>query len=390
MPTSSRFDPERIALLDAFLSTLFDIPETDRSAYARTRFAFLDAVTPFDVLGLNRFRNAGAAEVEAIREEAGKLVHVLRRGLVRFPWNREVHPALVALRKENGDVTAAVLALAPLFSKLKDAKTRIALAARIRAFATLERKFRKAELLLHPALDPHLPSPIPLKVLWALHDDIRAVVRELPVALEAGSGRRRTAGRTRRPVPLRRHRPRRKGRTDPLPRRRGPLDPGSLGIASTPRCPGSGSRSAPIRYPVSAPVNPIHPASGTFECRTGRLDFDQLSLILGALPVELTFIDEHDVTRYYNDTKEKMFARTPQILGRPIMNCHPGKVVKSVEGMLSAFKAGKADRAEMWIDLHGRFVHIVYAALRDAEVHLPRHARDPAGCDACALAFGLQ
>ncbi|MDP3130199.1 MAG: hemerythrin domain-containing protein, partial [Bacillota bacterium] len=185
MSPSSQFQLERIAMLDAFLTTLFDIPETDRSAYARKHFALIDEVTPFDVLGLNRFKQADAAGVEAIRKQAGKLVHILRRGLLRYSWNREIHPALIAFRKENGDVTAAVLALAPLFAKLHDPHTRTLLAARIRAFSTLERKFRKAELLLHPAIDAHLPSPIPLKVLWALHDDIRAVVRELPEALEA-------------------------------------------------------------------------------------------------------------------------------------------------------------------------------------------------------------
>ncbi len=365
MPTSSRFDPERSARLDAFLSSLFALPEGDRSAYARQHFAFIDEVTPFDVLGLRRFQNADAARVEAIREEAGKLVHLLRRGLVRHPWNRTIHPALVALRKENGDVTAAVLALAPLFAKLKDPQVRTALAARIRAFSTLERKFRKAELLLHPALDVHLPSPIPLKVLWALHDDIRAVVRTLAEALEAA-----VVDQDRLAVLV--------GRfhydiTGLVEKEELILYPAAADLLSIDawdalgaEMPGFGFAFGADPVLVAAPLKTIRPMPGIFQSRTGRLDFDQLALVLGALPLELTFIDEQDVTRYYNDTRDKIFARTSQIIDRPVMNCHPEKVVKSVERMLAAFKAGTSSKAEMWIDLHGRFVHIVYVALRDA------------------------
>ena len=40
-----------------------------------------------------------------------------------------------------------------------------------------------------------------------------------------------------------------------------------------------------------------------------------LEAILDALPVDLTFLDETDVIRYYNKESNHIFKRTPSLLG---------------------------------------------------------------------------
>jgi hypothetical protein len=55
------------------------------------------------------------------------------------------------------------------------------------------------------------------------------------------------------------------------------------------------------------------------------------------------------------------------ILGRKVQHCHPPKSVHMVEEILQAFRAGRADVAEFSIQLHGRFVHIRYFAVRDPD-----------------------
>lgn len=100
---------------------------------------------------------------------------------------------------------------------------------------------------------------------------------------------------------------------------------------------------------------------------TGGLTLKQINLMLEHLPVDLSFVDESDEVRYYSDTADRVFPRSPGVIGRKVQNCHPPKSVHIVEKILDAFKAGSKDVAEFWIQLHGKFVHIRYFALRDRD-----------------------
>ena len=96
------------------------------------------------------------------------------------------------------------------------------------------------------------------------------------------------------------------------------------------------------------------------------LDREVLALILNALPVELSFVDENDTVRYFShEHGEKIFGRTRGVIGAKVQNCHPQKSVHLVTQILADFKAGKRDVAEFWIDLGPRKVHIRYWPVRD-------------------------
>lgn len=99
---------------------------------------------------------------------------------------------------------------------------------------------------------------------------------------------------------------------------------------------------------------------------TGALSLDQLDVLFRALPFDVTFVDENDTVRFYSEG-DRVFPRSPAAIGRQVRNCHPPKSVHKVEEILSEFKAGTKDLAEFWIELSGRFVHIRYYAMRDAE-----------------------
>ena len=86
--------------------------------------------------------------------------------------------------------------------------------------------------------------------------------------------------------------------------------------------------------------------------------------MLEVLPVDLTFVDSDDRVAFFSEG-ERIFARTPAVIGRKVQLCHPPKSVDTVERILEDFKAGKQDVAEFWIELHGVFVHIRYFAIRD-------------------------
>jgi hypothetical protein len=98
---------------------------------------------------------------------------------------------------------------------------------------------------------------------------------------------------------------------------------------------------------------------------TGLLSLEQVNLMLTHLPVDLSLVDEEDVVRYYSDGRERIFPRSPGVIGRKVQNCHPAKSVHMVEAILDAFKKGEREVAEFWIEMQGKFLHIRYFALRD-------------------------
>ncbi len=100
---------------------------------------------------------------------------------------------------------------------------------------------------------------------------------------------------------------------------------------------------------------------------TGRLTLEQINLILTNLPVDLSFVNEKDEVMYYSQTKERIFPRSPGVIGRKVQNCHPPKSMHMVQKILDEFRAGRRDVGEFWIQMKGRFLHIRYFAVRDSQ-----------------------
>lgn len=45
----------------------------------------------------------------------------------------------------------------------------------------------------------------------------------------------------------------------------------------------------------------------TFDVSTGNLTLDQINLIYRHLPVDITYVDENEIVRFYSDTKHRVF-----------------------------------------------------------------------------------
>lgn len=97
----------------------------------------------------------------------------------------------------------------------------------------------------------------------------------------------------------------------------------------------------------------------------GSLTFEQLVGVFSTLPVDLTFVDAEDRVRFFSESSGRIFARSKAIIGRKVQHCHPPDSVGVVERILDDFRSGRQSVAEFWINLHGRFVHIRYFAVRD-------------------------
>ena len=95
------------------------------------------------------------------------------------------------------------------------------------------------------------------------------------------------------------------------------------------------------------------------------LSTETLEALFDALPVDLTFIDDTDTVRYYSKGEERIFKRTPAVIGRKVQDCHPRESLHKVSQVVSDLKAGKRKVAEFWINLKGRQIYIRYFPVRD-------------------------
>ena len=105
--------------------------------------------------------------------------------------------------------------------------------------------------------------------------------------------------------------------------------------------------------------------AGLLALNTGGLSLDELNLVLGVLPIDFQYVDEHDRVRFYSEG-HRIFPRSPGVIGRKVQNCHPPASVHKVQQIIDAFRAGEKDTAEFWIEVQGKFLHIRYFAVRDA------------------------
>ena len=96
-----------------------------------------------------------------------------------------------------------------------------------------------------------------------------------------------------------------------------------------------------------------------------NLNKEQLAGILEAIPIEISFVDENDLVKFWNKHKTRIFKRPVSVIGKSVQNCHPKHSVDKVNQILSDFKSGKGSSAEFWINVGERKVYIRYFAVRD-------------------------
>lgn len=106
---------------------------------------------------------------------------------------------------------------------------------------------------------------------------------------------------------------------------------------------------------------------GEISLPSGVLTVEQLEAMLNALPVDITFVGAGDEVRYFSMGADRIFPRTPAIIGRSVQQCHPQKSVHVVQQILDDFRAGRRDAAEFWIRMNERLVHIRYFPVRDKD-----------------------
>ncbi len=312
--------------------------------------------------------------------------------------DRQAQPALPpghpieTMRREAAALTGVIGSLRAAVAELGDPPVADRLKERRPAFedalaelAEVDKHFLRKEYQLFPVLEKR-GIVAPPKVMWAIHDDVRALLKETRRELGEGDAAAFTRDaavllktvedmsykedKILYPMCLEafdaddwaavRHGEGEFGYAligSPGGARRGA---GEAVTAAPPHESGAGPADSDGRVPVAARAT----EDLGLALETGRLSPDQIRLMLGHLPVDVTFVDENDEVRYYSEG-DRIFPRSPGVIGRKVQNCHPPKSVHVVQKILDSFRAGSKDVAEFWLELGGRFVHIRYFAVRD-------------------------
>jgi DUF438 domain-containing protein len=245
------------------------------------------------------------------------------------------------------------------------------LLSRLRELGPLEVHYARKENQLFPALERHGVTG-PTQVMWAVHDDIRANLKDALDRTGTGAASEAVGSMEELSTAIRDMVYKEEHILYPLSlehlteaewvrMRQGEGDIGYAWIT-----PSSGWEPRVLSEAPEELGTPP-PAPSAIELETGHLTPEQLNLMLKHMPVDMTFVDADDKVAYFSATEHRIFPRSPGIIGREVSKCHPPKSVHVVERIVGAFKSGERDVAEFWIDLGGRLVHIRYFAVRDGQ-----------------------
>jgi DUF438 domain-containing protein len=251
--------------------------------------------------------------------------------------------------------------------------------AELQTLREYDKHYLRKEYLLFPFLEKHGFSG-PSSVMWAIHDDVRAAWKELDDLLSdtpsTGSGQRPDPERVAEVFG-----PLATAIREMFYKEENILFPAALQMLSSEEwasihvqepefgvCyvePSQPQAPAVPPAPATPQTAPGPAVEGLISLQTGALTPQQIALMLTHLPVDVTFVDANDEVQFFSATKERIFPRSPAIIGRSVQKCHPPASVDKVQRILDDFRDGRRDEAEFWIQMEGKFIHIRYFAVRD-------------------------
>ena len=272
----------------------------------------------------------------------------------------------------------ATLKATPGPDRLQEARERLEM---LQAF---EKHYARKENLLFPFLEKH-GFMGPSSVMWAIHDDVRAAWRSLDSLLSGRPGSD-PAGLAARVDEV--FEPLSTAMREMIYKEEKILFPTALEKLSAAEWVEIRGQEPTVGYcyvepgnewpqeellelseTLSAPVPSPEPEErNRIPLDTGALTAQQIDLVLGHLPVDITYVDKRDAVRYFSPAAKQIFGRAPAVIGRQVQKCHPPASVHRVQQILDAFHSGTRDVAEFWLQKQpgDKFIHIRYFAVRDA------------------------
>ena len=235
----------------------------------------------------------------------------------------------------------------------------------IRELQLFKKQYTIKENILFPIIEKHLPQHRCLRIMWSFHDDIIHNLKRLDEELALSIPDVRKINQLLGLVFF--NMLAIKFREEKV------LFPVILSCVPEQELeqlmPESLELDFPYYTPESIPEKEEEMAipDGMFNLGTGTLSLDQIKLIFNHLPVDITFVDEHDRVQFFSSPPKRIFPRSKAIIGRLVQNCHPHESIEVVNRIVESFKTGEKSQASFWIKMKGKMFLIQYFAVRDEQ-----------------------
>ncbi|MDF2520480.1 MAG: putative sensor protein [Clostridia bacterium] len=348
--------------------------EDGKELYAKYR-SDIEQVTPQEVFEI--FYNQLQKQIEPaeILLFLDKVINVFYKSLVSYSWKRpEQNSFIDYLIQENKALAGKLDDIKEIVKDGKVQERREELILKLRELQHFNHHYLKKENILFPYLEKKMKKFNGLSIMWALHDETRAQQKKVIECLESETCKENEFNTEIGKLFFAMH--------GLIKKEELILFPSASEVIDEEEWRDMQKQSLEYEFPfIEKPKETadrdISQKSSVlaadieegcrFKTETGSLNLEELLMIFNTLPVDITFVDENNKVRFYSDSKDRIFPRSPAVIGRNVEKCHPPQSVHVVNKIVDAFRAGTKDNAVFWIDARGKKILIQYFALRDAE-----------------------
>lgn len=340
--------------------------ENGKELYLKYR-TFIEEVTPQEVFEIFHLILLEGNRPKEILIVLDKVINVFYKSLANYSWKwPEKGSFMDYLMRENRALEEKLEGIKEII-KDKSYKTgKEKLMLRIRELQEFNHHYLKKENILFPYLEKKMKKFDGLSIMWALHDETRAQIKKVIECLEAEDCKDAELNTELGKLFFAMY--------GLVQKEELILFPAASEIITDSEWLEMQRQSMEYEFPFIEKPEPVEKdylpdikEGCRFETETGALDFEEMLAILNTLPVDLTFVDENKKVKFFTKPKDRIFPRSPAIIGRDVEKCHPPESVHVVNEILDAFKDGKQDNAVFWIKAKGRMILIQYFALRDTK-----------------------
>ncbi|MBE9468702.1 MAG: DUF438 domain-containing protein [Bacteroidetes bacterium] len=337
----------------------------------------IENITPFDMLALEDKQLEMGITTHEIKRTIGKVLNIFGKYLQQYKWDKPKQGSfLYYLMQENRALENHLRQTTNFIKKINSINPETPeyiealnnLKSNIVKLKEFNTHYIKKENILFPYLEKLWKDYKPLMVMWSLHNDIRKKIKFIEKLLNYENSNLKEINRALGELFFLLHGMIFKEEVIAFPIASETIKEEDWEEMH--------KQSFEIGFPfIDAPTKVKkenilnHLLSSKFlensviDLGTGKLNIEQIILLLNTLPVDITLIDENDNVKFFSKPKDEIFARTVAIIGRKVQNCHTPESVHIVEGIIKSFKSGEKKFEHFWIQMKGKFICIQYYAL---------------------------
>lgn len=331
---------------------------------------FIDTVLPSDFIALFDEVVKGGYPMDEIKVLVNKMLNIFHKPIAAFKrLEPEPDSFLGILEQNNQQMETLLNEIRPVFKAFVKEPGHPGLRSRLEgSFVRLEvfaSHYTIKENILFPFLEQAWPDYRCLQIMWSFHDDIRRNIRSVISWLQEGSLEMKSFNRSVGDIFFQMLAIRFREERILFPEILATLDATLLEKMNR--------EAYALGYPYVKPSlgadspQRLEATEGWVDLGTGKVTPEQIMLIFNHLPVDLTFVDEHNKVCYFSAPKKRIFPRTVAIIGRQVNNCHPPESVHVVEQIVESFRNGEKEYADFRIRMRGEYILIRYFAVRDGQ-----------------------